>query len=73
MEKKSSKVLNIRPLSVIAEEAKDYIRKRANGEEKSLKVGSEKVNRAFMDGFDWNRIISIAGMPGSGKTTVARQ
>lgn len=72
-EKKSANTLTIKPLSEVVIEAKRYIEKRRTGEEKSLKVGSSKVNNSLMGGFDWGRIITLAGVSGSGKSTIARQ
>lgn len=73
MENKSFNGLEIKPISQVVEETKDFIERRKSGQEQSLRVSSPKVNSLFMDGFDWNRIITLAGMPGSGKTTLARQ
>lgn len=72
-EKVSAKTLPIKSIGEVVETTKTYIDNRRNGKEKSLKVGSEKINKTFLAGFDWNRIITIAGMPGSGKSTLARQ
>lgn len=52
MEKESFSKLSIKSISTIADEAKEYIGRRAAGLEKSLKVSSAKVNSVFMDGFD---------------------
>jgi predicted ATP-dependent serine protease len=73
MESKSSRGLTIKPIREVIDEAKDYIGKRKRGEERSLRVSSTKVNNAFMGGFDWGRIITLAGTPGSGKSTLLRQ
>lgn len=70
---KESSNLTIKSLSQVVEEAKEYIEKRRTGEERSLKVSSNKVNEAIMNGFDWGRIITVAGLSGSGKSTIARQ
>lgn len=72
MEKKSNN-LEIKSMTVIAEQARQYIEDRKEGREKSLRVRSEKINRHIMNGFDWNRIITIAGLSGSGKSTLCRQ
>lgn len=71
--KKSAKVLSIRSMKQITSETKSYIDGRKKGTIKSLKVSSSKINEAIMDGFDWNRIITIAGLSGSGKSTISRQ
>ncbi len=72
-EKRSANTLAIKSLSDVVVEAKTYIERRRSGEEKSLKVGSKAVNSAIMGGLDWGRIITIAGLSGSGKSTIARQ
>lgn len=51
--------------------ALEYIKKRSTGEEKSIKTPWEKMNRAVMNGLEWNNIIVIGGRPGSGKTMLA--
>ena len=65
--------LIIKSSAEVARETKTFIENRRNGREKSLKVRSNKVNKTFMNGIDWNRIITIAGISGSGKSTIARQ
>jgi len=72
-EKRSFKSLTVKEITEVIEEAKVYIDHRKSGKERSLRVGSDKVNQSFMGGFDWNRIITLAGMPGSGKSTLLRQ
>lgn len=72
-EKKSANTLSIKSLAEVAVEASKYIERRKTGEEKSLKVGSKKVNTAIMGGIDWGRIITIAGASGSGKSILTRQ
>jgi ABC-type proline/glycine betaine transport system ATPase subunit len=68
-----AKTLQIKSISEVAESAKQYIADRKSGKEKSLKVKSEPVNSTFMNGFDWGRITTIAGLSGSGKSTILRQ
>jgi hypothetical protein len=51
-------------MAQVVEETKTYIKDRKEGRQTSLRVGSNKVNSAFLDGFDWNRIITIAGLSG---------
>lgn len=69
----SSGRTSIKSLDTVAIQAVKYIKARQSGKEKSLKVASSKVNNTFLNGFDWNRIVSIAGLPGSGKSTLVRQ
>jgi predicted metal-dependent RNase len=65
--------LAIKPMSEVVEEAKSYIQRRHEGTERSLRTSSERINETFMQGFDWNRIITIGGLSGAGKSTLARQ
>ena len=69
----SFKGLHVKSIAQVAVETKEYIYRRAEGKDRSLRVRSNKINSVFMDGIDWNRIVTIAGLPGSGKTTLARQ
>lgn len=73
MENRGANTLTIKPMSTVIEETKEYVRRRKEGLEKSLKTSSTLVNETFMDGFDWNRIITLGGMSGAGKSTLARQ
>lgn len=52
MEKRSANTLGIKPMSTVVEEAKEYIQRRHEGKEKSLRVSSSAINETFMDGFD---------------------
>ena len=72
-EKKSFNSLPIKPLKEVTEEAKLFISNRKEGIEKSLRLKSHKINSSFMGGLDWNRIITIGGASGAGKSTIARQ
>lgn len=73
MEKISVNTLEIKSMSKVVEDTKKYIKDRKDGKQTSLKVSSSKVNSSFLNGFDWNRIITIAGLSGSGKSTIMRQ
>lgn len=73
MNEKSAKILQFRNISEVVEETREYIQDRRDGKQQSLRVKSKKVNDTFMDGFDWNRIITVAGLSGAGKSTVVRQ
>lgn len=73
MEKRSANVLAFKSMPEVVEEARIYIEDRKAGKQKSLRVGSRKVNETFMDGFDWNRIVTVAGLSGAGKSTIVRQ
>lgn len=67
------KVLDIKPISEVVELTRKFIKNRRIGKEKSLKVNSKKINDVLMDGFDWGRIITLAGSSGAGKSTLMRQ
>lgn len=73
MENRSYKSLPIKGIDEVAVETKKYIVARQSGTEKSLQVSSKKLNSCFMNGFDWNRIVTIAGLSGVGKSTIAKQ
>lgn len=45
-----------------------YLKKRMSGAEKSLDTGFSKLNKALTAGLDWNKIFTIAGMSGGGKS-----
>ncbi len=73
MAKASARTLAIKSMAEVAVDTKKYIVDRKLGKEKSLQVSHSKINKAFMNGFDWNRIITIGGLSGSGKSTLLRQ
>lgn len=50
--------------------ALDYMQRRKEGSLSSLKTPWEKLNRATLDGLEWNSIIVVGGRPGSGKTLI---
>ena len=72
MERQSSNIPLIGIEQAAAQELA-YIKGRRSGEIKSLKTPWEKFNRASMDGIEWGSIITIAGMSGSGKTTIVNE
>lgn len=53
------------------EHAKEYARKRSNGEIKSLLTPWKSLNKRGVNGIEWGSIITLGGMSGSGKTAVA--
>ena len=57
----------------VVDEALEFIKRRREGLEPSLKTKSDKINNIFLNGFDWNRIVTIAGLSGTGKSTLTRQ
>jgi replicative DNA helicase len=46
---------------------------RRKGLVKSLRVGSPKVNNVLMNGFEWNRIVTVCGRSSSGKSLWVEQ
>jgi replicative DNA helicase len=51
----------------------DYINDLRTGKIKSLKTSKEKLNKTILNGIDWNRILTIAGLSGSGKSTILEE
>lgn len=68
--KKSSNALEIKHISEGVLHAKKYIKDRKDGIERSLQTSFKKLNKTLMDGIDWYRILTIAGLSGSGKSTI---
>lgn len=64
----TSKALEYRHISWGVNEFLQYVDGRRDGSIKPLKCGSPKVNAVLMDGFDWGKIVCIAGRSGSGKS-----
>jgi len=50
-----------------------YIEGRRNGTIKSLQTSFPKLNRSLLDGIEWNKIFTIGGMSGSGKSILCEQ
>lgn len=68
MEQNLSKL--IRPMSSVAQEAINYIEGRKNHNIDSLKTRWEKFNKQCMGGIEPNTVYTIAGISGSGKSSV---
>lgn len=66
-------MLKYEHLSKGVQRTKQYIQERNAGTSKSLLTSKPKLNSALMDGIDWNRIITIAGSSGAGKSTVLEE
>lgn len=62
---------NIRPMSVVAQEAINYIAGRREHNIVSLKTRWEKFNKQCMGGIEPNIVMTIAGISGSGKSSMA--
>ena len=71
MEQKLSNIL--KPMSVVAQEAIDYINGRRNSTIISLKTKWKKFNKQCMGGIEPNTVYTIAGISGSGKSSMANE
>ena len=71
MEQKLSNIL--KPMSVEAQEAIDYINGRRNSTIISLKTRWKKFNKQCMGGIEPNTVYTIAGISGSGKSSMANE
>lgn len=71
MEQKLSNIL--KPMSVVAQEAIDYISGRRNSTIISLKTRWKKFNKQCMGGIEPNTVYTIAGISGSGKSSMANE
>lgn len=63
----------IRPMSVVAQEAINYISGRRDHSIKSLKTRWAKFNKQCMGGIEPNTVYTIAGISGSGKSSFANE
>ena len=61
----------IRPMSVVAQEAVNYIAARREHNTTSLKTRWTKFNKLCMGGIEPNTVYTIAGISGSGKSSMA--
>lgn len=61
---------NIRPMSEVAQEAVSYIAGRREHTIVSLKTRWEKFNKQCMGGIEPNTVYTIAGISGSGKSSI---
>lgn len=60
--------LPVRHISVTADRFLKSVYGRKAGNVKSLRTGFLKFDRALLDGIEWYRILTIAGLSGSGKS-----
>jgi len=67
----SSKPLKFTHIHSAAQEALNTVDGRRKGTIKYLKTRWGKLNRAVMDGIEWNCIFTIGGISGSGKSAIA--
>lgn len=63
----------IRPMSVVAQEAINYISGRRDHSITSLKTRWAKFNKQCMGGIEPNTVYTIAGISGAGKSTFANE
>ena len=61
----------VRPISVVAQEAINYIAGRREHTLSSLKTRWKKFNKQCMGGIEPNVVMTIAGISGSGKSSMA--
>jgi replicative DNA helicase len=71
--KSSPKVLPYVHASEPAKQILEYIDQRRKGKISSLKTPWRKMNQVTMNGLEFSSIISIGGMSGSGKSSIASQ
>ena len=63
--------LRIRPISVVTDEAVNYIKARKNHDINSLATRWKKLNMCCMGGIEPNCVYTIAGISGSGNKSFA--
>lgn len=63
--------LKIRPISVVTDEAVNYITARKNHDINSLATRWKKLNMCCMGGIEPNCVYTIAGISGSGSKSFA--
>lgn len=61
------------PIETAAKDVIAYMNKRRQGLAPSLKTSWKKFNEACMGGIEWNTITTIAGMSGSGKSSIVNE
>lgn len=66
-------ILPISHISKAVNTAIKYIEGRRSGHIKSLQTSFKKLNSALLDGIEWNKIFTIGGMSGSGKSILCEQ
>lgn len=55
------------------DEALEFMKGRMEGKHPSLRTSFNKLNDELFDGLEWNRIIALCGLSGSGKSTILSQ
>jgi replicative DNA helicase len=67
------KILAYKHIKEASKDALKYIDDRRAGRVRSLKTKWKKLNARTMNGIEWNSIMTIAGMSGSGKSSMANE
>lgn len=65
--------MSYKPITYAVDKTLKYIDGRRKGEIKSLKVSHNKLNNVTLQGFEWNKIVSLGGLSGSGKSMILEQ
>ena len=65
--------LPIRPMSVVTQEAIDYIKARKEHSIESLKTRWNKLNNVCMGGIESNIVMTVTGISGSGKSSFVNE
>lgn len=73
MAEKLSKSLKYRHIRRASDEVLQYMDDRRLGKIRSVKTRWEKLNNAVTGGLEWGTIVTVAGMSGSGKSSVANE
>jgi replicative DNA helicase len=60
-------------ISTAIKTAEDYIKGRKEGTIKSVSLPHTKLNKKLMGGLEWNKIVSLVGSSGSGKSAILEQ
>ena len=68
-----SNMLEFQHIRTAGDDILQYIDDRRKGLNKSLKTRWDKFNQVTMGGLDWNVIVTIGGMSGSGKSSIANE
>lgn len=68
-----SKKLSYKHIQKASDEIIQYIDQRRKGTIRSLKTRWNKLNRVIAGGMEWGTIVTIAGMSGSGKSSIANE
>jgi replicative DNA helicase len=72
-EKSIKKILPYKHIKEAGAEALKYIDDRRFGRVRSLQTKWKKLNARTMNGIEWNTIMTIGGMSGSGKSSMANE